>query len=168
MHGRGVLVMADGKRWVVDRERSVLIFVLVGTLLSEWRGARSRYEGEWQHDEKHGQGAFTFPSGDRCVDPDCVPENGVLSAFSPSQRRARNVHTHRGVRTCRYEGEWYANCMHGQGTFSDSMGWCYTGSFEDDRPTRGVLRAADGQIYSVTYATNLIKTVGLFGTDQRP
>jgi hypothetical protein len=120
--------------------------------LSEWRGAESRYEGEWQHDEKHGQGIFTFPNGDRC--DDCCATEMCFCSVASGPGAAHNVHVHRGVRTCRYEGEWYANCMHGQGTFDDSMGWCYTGGFERDQPTRGVLRAADGQIYSVTYATN--------------
>jgi len=25
-----------------------------------------RYQGEWQHDRKHGHGTFSFPNGDRC------------------------------------------------------------------------------------------------------
>ena len=42
--------------------------------------------------------------------------------------------------------------MHGQGTFTDSAGWSYTGALERNRPTHGELREADGRRFTVTYA----------------
>ena len=52
----------------------------------------------------------------------------------------------------RYEGMWHEDDMHGQGTFTHSAGWSYTGALERDRPTHGELTEADGRRFTVTYA----------------
>ena len=53
---------------------------------------------------------------------------------------------------CRYEGDWQAGDVHGEGTFTDARGWSFTGGFDKDRPTRGVLAEADGTVHIVTYS----------------
>ena len=42
--------------------------------------------------------------------------------------------------------------MHGQGTYTHSTGWSYTGALEGNRPTQGVLTEADGRRFTVSYA----------------
>jgi hypothetical protein len=54
--------------------------------------------------------------------------------------------------------------MHGQGTYTDSTGWSYTGALERGRPTKGVLTEADGRRFTVTYA----KTCKLICDNPKP
>ena len=153
MHGRGVLVMADGKRSViVDRKRgAVLIFVLFANpcLNGGERKADTRANGSTTRNT--GKAFLPIPTG-----TGAMIAAQQKCAFVPWPVVLAPLTMYTSIAVCGHADTrgGGANCMHGQGTFDDSMGWCYTGGFERDQPTRGVLRAADGQIYSVTYATN--------------
>ena len=54
------------------------------------------------------------------------------------------------------EGQWKGDSYvgKGEGTFTSSKGWVFTGTLKDDRPTAGVLTEADGRRYDVKYAAD--------------
>jgi len=51
-----------------------------------------------------------------------------------------------------YEGEWSQDHMHGLGTYTDHMGWSFTGSLSRGRPVSGMETCSDGTCFDVTYS----------------
>ena len=74
------------------------------------------YEGDFERDEMHGSGVFTFASG--------VRYDGQWS---------HNAYEGRGTYVwadgTSYEGEWARGKMHGDGTYTDKDGHRWTGQF---------------------------------------
>jgi len=51
-----------------------------------------------------------------------------------------------------YEGEWSQDHMHGLGTYTDHMGWSFTGTLSRGRPVSGIETCSDGTCFNVTYS----------------
>jgi hypothetical protein len=86
----------------------------------------AEYRGEFRAGKKHGQGAKTWPNGDRY-------EGG----FAEDRREGRGKYTWgRGPWEGEsFEGDYLADKRHGEGTYRFSSGDVYQGPWADDRVT---------------------------------
>ncbi|WPZ36983.1 peptidoglycan-binding protein [Thalassobaculum sp. OXR-137] len=93
------------------------------------------YEGGFQAGRLHGQGVYTWVSGDRY-------EGG----FSDGMATGRGVFSF--ADGSRYEGDWRDSDFNGRGVFTDGAGYRYEGDFKDGKQSgQGVATFANGYRY---------------------
>ena len=118
--GTGMLVTgkADG-RWV-EKEAD---------------GTRTRYEGEYRDDKKHGQGTYTWADGTR-----------YEGEYRDDKKHGQGTYT--WADGTRYEGEYRDDKKHGQGTHTWADGRRYQGEYRDGKPHgQGTYTLPDGRRY---------------------
>ena len=94
-----------------------------------------KYVGEWKNSEFHGQGTYTWLTGDKYVGGF---KNGLMSG--------EGTYTH--ASGDKYVGEWKAGKKEGRGIYNHVSGQRYIGEFKnDDKHGLGIWSNAKGQVY---------------------
>ena len=137
-HGHGVWVGVDGDKyegdWKYDMKHGRGVFVAGQN--SEWAG--EIYEGKYRNGERHGQGAYRWPNGDR-----------YEGEFRNGRARGHGVFVFANGDKC--EGDWRESRLIGTG-----KGWkngqirkCYDDNgiikfADEDHASRRLVREASG------------------------
>eukprot|EP00605_Chrysophyceae_sp_TOSAG23-4_P000684 GSChrysophyteH1.ASY1.ANO1.768.1 assembled CDS len=150
-HGKGAYWRNDKSGKCVD--------VFVGNFENDMRegdcqffhlAKGSTYNGEWHKDTKHGQGTFTWASGERYTGQYA---DGLMEG------KGKYVFASGAV----YEGEWHKGTKHGQGTFTWASGERYTGQYADGlMEGKGKYVFASGAVYEGEWHKNKMHGQGTY------
>ena len=92
------------------------------------------YEGQWRAGEKHGQGKFSFATGD-------VYEG----EYAKDKKHGKGTYTYAGGDV--YEGEYAEGKKHGQGKYTSATGNVYEGEYaKDKKHGKGTYTYAGGEV----------------------
>ena len=83
----------------------------------------NQYVGEWKDDQFHGQGTYTWGSGDFYGDV-------YVGEFKDGARHGQGTYTF--ANGDKYVGEFKDNLYHGQGTYTYVEGAKFVGEWKDD------------------------------------
>eukprot|EP00792_Barthelona_sp_PAP020_P006311 TRINITY_DN2966_c0_g1_i1.p1 TRINITY_DN2966_c0_g1~~TRINITY_DN2966_c0_g1_i1.p1 ORF type:complete len:264 (+),score=61.76 TRINITY_DN2966_c0_g1_i1:153-944(+) len=113
------------------------------------------YKGQWIDSKKHGFGLFTYRDGSvykGCFENDVRQGNGSMYSLDSNKNLI-----------LQYEGEWYKDCMEGEGRYFYENGDVFTGGFRNDLcHGQGTLVCADGSQYQGQWYENMKHGVGVF------
>lgn len=122
----------------------------------------SVYVGAWQAGEKHGQGRYTWGSGDYKGD---VYEG----EYREGERTGRGTYTWSSGMV--YTGDWINGSRNGQGVMTWTSGQRYDGAWTDGkRVGQGTQRYSDGRVFVGTWAEDapVEGTLQQVGAQPRP
>ena len=131
----GTYTFSDGSKYVGEFQNGE--FHGQGTLTF---ANGSKYVGEWQNDKYHGQGTYTQSSGSKYV-----------GEFQNGLRHGQGTLTF--ASGSKYVGKFQNGEFHGQGTLTFSDGSKYVGEWQNDlRHGQGTLTFSDGYTITGTWA----------------
>ena len=102
-----------------------------------------KYVGEWNDNERHGQGTYTWKNGDKYV-----------GEWKDHKRNGQGTYTwdEGPSKGDKYVGEFKDNIKHGQGTYTYANGDKFVGEYKDNAPHgQGTYTYANGTIKSGYY-----------------
>ncbi len=127
-HGQGTYTHYSGPKSSVNQftmlipgmSTSVIFAIILMQLLNQGKddNLTARYDGSWNRGEKHGEGIYFFPNGDRYEGKwKKGKQHGQGTYFFPNGDK--------------YEGKWEDGQKHGQGIYSFSDGDSFVGQWKD-------------------------------------
>lgn len=149
-HGQGIIVFSNGDSYAGSFEHDNIQGS--GILKSE----RSKYDGEWKLNRKHGKGKETWKVNNlknvKCISNQ-DSKNGVFNNIANQKAKTENQSKDKAEKSKElfdtYEGDYRYNQKHGKGIFKSHQGWVYNGSWEFNKFSgSGTLKVIDGNEYS--------------------
>ncbi|CAF3490685.1 unnamed protein product [Rotaria socialis] len=136
-HGKGKMNYANGHiytgDWVEDLATGEGIFAYTNG---------DQYEGQYKNGQRHGKGFYTYINGDNYTGDwleDKKSGQGII-IWGPNSTWAND----------RYEGEFYNDHMHGQGTYYFANGDTYTGGWVmNQQDGQGIFNFASGDRFEM-------------------